>query len=315
MATINRMARRLLVHVGEVPEGVATFAKDQWEIGNQMGVLPESVTYHDSCNNARSCGMTEEPRELPNLLCGDFREMHPKRAENSCCTGFGGAMSMSEYSARRLKSAKIRADQLHATSGKIVVISCHNCVDGLFDLIRHYKLGMQVKPLVGPVAAAMVVPERVAEREKPGRAKWLEGCRILVVADEPDVRLYLSKIFQDQGCHVADAPDAHQAICAIESERPDLVTLNLVLPKETGKELYCDLRKDERFTQLPVLVVSGYAAIDQPKNDFHKFLADRGIPEPEGFLEKPVDPVKLIETVCAVLADKAAAKRQESTGG
>jgi Fe-S oxidoreductase len=123
---------------------------------------PEPVTYHDSCNIARSCGLIEEPRELLNLVCSDFREMHPNRAENYCCTGGGGAMSMSEYAPRRLKSAKIKAEQLKATGAKYVVTSCHNCVDGLFDLIRHYKLDMQVKQLVSLTAKALVVPERVA---------------------------------------------------------------------------------------------------------------------------------------------------------
>lgn len=115
------------------------------------------VTFHDSCNNARSCGMTEEPRELLNLVVSDFREMYPNRAENYCCTGGGGAMSMSEYTPRRLKSAKIKADQLSATGAKIVATSCHNCVDGLSDLIKHYKLGMQVTQLVNLTANALVV--------------------------------------------------------------------------------------------------------------------------------------------------------------
>jgi Fe-S oxidoreductase len=119
----------------------------------------EPVTFHDSCNNARSCGLFEEPRELLNLVCTDFREMYPNRAENYCCTGGGGAMSMSEYSARRLKSAKIKADQLSATGAKIVITSCHNCVDGLFDVIKHYRLEMKVKQLVDMVASALVVPE------------------------------------------------------------------------------------------------------------------------------------------------------------
>jgi Fe-S oxidoreductase len=110
----------------------------------------ESYTFHDSCNNARSCGLTEEPRELLNHVVGDFREMHPNRAENYCCTGGGGAMSMSEYTPRRLKSARIKADQLEATGAKVVVTSCHNCVDGLTDLIRHYKLDMKVTQLGGP---------------------------------------------------------------------------------------------------------------------------------------------------------------------
>jgi Fe-S oxidoreductase len=128
---------------------------------------PEPVTYHDSCNLARSCGLTEEPRELLRLVATDFREMHPNRAENFCCTGGGGAMSMSEYAPRRLQSARIKAEQLRATGAKIVATSCHNCVDALFDLIRHYKLDMQVKLLVNLVAKAMVIPERPVAAAPP----------------------------------------------------------------------------------------------------------------------------------------------------
>lgn len=119
------------------------------------------VTYHDSCNFARSCGITEEPRELLRLVCEDFREMHPNRAENYCCTGGGGAMSMSEYTPERLKSGVVKADQLKETETDIVVTSCHNCVDGLNDVIRHYELGMEVTQLVNLVANALVIEEVV----------------------------------------------------------------------------------------------------------------------------------------------------------
>ncbi|NQU24771.1 MAG: (Fe-S)-binding protein [Candidatus Nealsonbacteria bacterium] len=117
----------------------------------------QPVTYHDSCNFARSCGMVEEPRELLNLVCTDFREMYPNRAENYCCTGGGGAMSMSEYTPQRLKSGKVKAEQLKATNTEVVITSCHNCVDGLTDVIRHYELGMEVTQLVNLVANAMVI--------------------------------------------------------------------------------------------------------------------------------------------------------------
>jgi Fe-S oxidoreductase len=112
--------------------------------------------FHDSCNNARGCGLYEEPRELLQAVVGDVREMYPNRAENYCCTGGGGAMSMSEYAPRRLKSAKVKADQLTATGAKFVVTSCHNCVDGLTDLIKHYKLDMKVTQLVNLVAQSLV---------------------------------------------------------------------------------------------------------------------------------------------------------------
>jgi Fe-S oxidoreductase/ActR/RegA family two-component response regulator len=250
----------------------------------------EPVTFHDSCNNARSCGMTEEPRELLGMVCADFREMYPNRAENYCCTGGGGAMAMSEYAPRRLKSAKIKAEQLRATGARIVCTSCHNCVDALFDLIRHYKLDMEVKLLVSLVANALVVPVPVA-------MKLLEGYKILVIDDEPDVRVYLRTIFREQGAEVIEAPDANQGMRALNSERPDLMTLDLILPRKTGEKLYWEIRKDERFAALPVVIVSGYAAVDSPRIDFHRFLAEKHLPEPDGMIEKPIDVEKLLAAV------------------
>jgi len=250
----------------------------------------EPVTFHDSCNNARSCGMTEEPRELLAMVCTDFREIYPNRAENYCCTGGGGAMAMSEYAPRRLKSAKIKAEQLRATGARIVCTSCHNCVDALFDLIRHYKLDMEVKLLVSLVASALVVPVPVA-------MKLLEGYKILVIDDEPDVRVYLRTIFREQGAEVIEAPDANQGMRALQSERPDLMTLDLILPRKTGEKLYWEIRKDERFAALPVVVVSGYAAVDSPRIDFHRFLAEKHLPEPDGMIEKPIDVEKLLAAV------------------
>jgi len=241
--------------------------------------------------------MTEEPRELLQLVASDFREMYPNRAENYCCTGGGGAMSMTEYAPRRLKSAKIKADQLRATGAKIVVTSCHNCVDGLFDLIKHYKLNMQVKLLVNMVSSALIVPER------PVATKPLAGYRVLVIDDEPDVRAYLGKIFKDQGCEVREAPDANQAMRAIRSEIPDLITLDLVMPKMTGEKLYWELKKDDRFARVPVVVVSGYAHVESPKIDFHGFLADKDLPQPDGFIEKPVDVARLVSTVHEILVN------------
>jgi Fe-S oxidoreductase/CheY-like chemotaxis protein len=267
----------------------------------------EPVTYHDSCNLARSCGVTEEPRELLRLVTTDFREMTPNRAENFCCTGGGGAMSMSEYAPRRLQSAKIKAEQLRATGAKIVVTSCHNCVDGLYDLIRHYKLGMEVKLLVNLVASALVVPARVAEPAvaKPVAAKPLAGRKILVVDDEPDVRTYLRMIFKDEGAEVVEVPDANQAMRALKASKPDLMTLDLIMPHKTGEKLYWELRKDPNFADLPIVIVTGYARVETPAINFHAFLAEKGLSEPEGFLEKPIQPEAVLDTVIKILEKKA----------
>ncbi len=258
------------------------------------------VTFHDSCNNARSCGFFEEPRELLSYVVSDFREMYPNRAENYCCTGGGGAMSMSEYTPRRLKSARIKAEQLAATGAKVVVTSCHNCVDGLTDLIRHYKLGMEVTQLVNLVANALIVPaavrvpEAAAEAAAPPKALPLAGFRILVVDDEPDVLVYYSAVLEDQGAQVLQASDGDSALELAQRERPDLITLDLSMPGTDGGRVFEALRRDPRLAAIPVCIITG-------RPELRRLIYDRPVAPPEGYLDKPVDEETLLRNVRKIL--------------
>jgi Fe-S oxidoreductase/ActR/RegA family two-component response regulator len=251
------------------------------------------VTFHDSCNNARSCGLFEEPRELLNMVVTDFQEMYPNRTENYCCTGGGGAMSMSEYTPRRLVSAKIKADQLKATGAKIVVTSCHNCVDGLADLIKHYKLDMEVKQLVDLVAEALML-EKPAEVPEEKLAAALEGYKILVVDDEADIRTFLATVMEDNGATVIQAEDGDKAIELARKERPDLMTLDLSMPGKDGGAVYAALRADPDLSSLPVCIITG-------RPELRKTIYDRDVPRPEGYLDKPVTEKDILVNVRKIL--------------
>jgi len=258
------------------------------------------ITFHDSCNYGRSCGMTEEPRELLQMVCTDFRETYPNRAENYCCTGGGGAMSMSEYTPQRLKSAKVKADQLKATGAKIVVTTCHNCVDGLADLIKHYKLDMQVTQLVNLVAKALVITtpkvEEVPAEAAPvmAEATALAGRRILVADDEPDFVTFVSTVLEDNGATVMKASDGNQAFAMAKSEKPDLITLDISMPGKSGVEVFELLRKTDETSQIPVCIITG-------KPEMRQLLYDRPVPPPEGYLDKPVDEESILLNVRKVL--------------
>lgn len=238
----------------------------------------EPVTFHDSCNNARSCGLYEEPRELLRLVVTDFREMYPNRSENYCCTGGGGAMSMSEYTERRLKSGKIKADQLRATGAKAVVTSCHNCVDGLGDVIKHYKLGMQVTQLVNLVANALVIPKKVTKVKKE---LAFAGRKILIVDDEPDILTFYSAFFEDNGATTFTAPSADKALSLARKEKPDLITLDLSMPDRDGSEVFAELRTDKELMNIPICIITG-------RPELRKLIYDRNLTPPEGYLDKPV---------------------------
>jgi len=251
------------------------------------------VTFHDSCNNARSCGLYEEPRELLQLVCSDFREMYPNRAENYCCTGGGGAMSMSEYTNRRLKSGIVKANQLKETGASIVVTSCHNCVDGLTDVIRHYKLGMQVTQLVNLVSNALVVEEKVVVPvEVLPEVEELEfaGRKILVADDEPDFVTFISAILEDNGAEVIKAYDGEQALELARIEKPDLITLDISMPGKSGVEVFDYIRKDKELNKIPICIITG-------KPELRKLIYEHPVSHPEGYMDKPITEEGLIRNL------------------
>jgi Fe-S oxidoreductase/CheY-like chemotaxis protein len=255
----------------------------------------EPVTFHDSCNNARSCGLFEEPRELLNLVCEDFREMYPNRAENYCCTGGGGAMSMSEYTPRRLKSGKVKAEQLEATGATTVVTSCHNCVDGLGDVIRHYKLGMKVTQLVNLVANAVIIEKPVVV-EEPAAPVAVEaegpfvGRKILVADDEPDQQAFLTAVFEDNGATVLTAGNGDETLALAKSEKPDLLTLDLSMPGKNAGEVFEEIRRDEALEGLKICIITG-------RPEMRGLIYDRDVRAPEGYLDKPVEDESLVVAV------------------
>jgi len=118
------------------------------------------VTLHDPCNLVRQGGVIEEQRTVLRAAVTTFVEMTPNRAENYCCGGGGGLLAASEFSAKRVESGRVKADQIRATGAKVVTSPCHNCLDQLLELNRHYKLGVESKTLAEVVADALVFPAR-----------------------------------------------------------------------------------------------------------------------------------------------------------
>lgn len=261
------------------------------QVDKSKNAIP--VTFHDSCNNARSCGLFEEPRELLQLVCEDFREMYPNRAENYCCTGGGGAMSMSEYTPARLKSAKIKAEQLKATGAKIVVTSCHNCVDGLTDLIKHYKLGMEVTQLVNLVAEALVIEPKVAE-VPVAKALSLAGYTVLVTDDEPDFLVFAGTVLADNGATVLEATNGDEALKLAIERKPDLITLDISMPGKSGIEVFEELRKNPETAEIPVCIITG-------KPEMRKLIYSRAVTPPEGYIDKPVNAESILFNVRRLL--------------
>jgi len=117
----------------------------------------EPITYHDPCQIARNGGVIDEPRYILNRLSDDFREMSPEPKYNWCCGGGGGLVALGEDNLDfRMKSAKVKADQVQETGAKILTTACENCHTQLSDLNSHYEMGVEVKFLSSMVADALL---------------------------------------------------------------------------------------------------------------------------------------------------------------
>ncbi|MDB4442084.1 (Fe-S)-binding protein [bacterium] len=119
--------------------------------------LNGAVTYHDPCQIARNAGVMDEPRYILQHLTDDFREMTPEPKYNWCCGGGGGLVALGEETLDfRMKSSRIKADQVKETGATILATACENCHTQLSNLNDHYKMEMQVEFLSSMVADALV---------------------------------------------------------------------------------------------------------------------------------------------------------------
>ncbi|HYW16322.1 MAG TPA: response regulator, partial [Allosphingosinicella sp.] len=130
------------------------------------------------------------------------------------------------------------------------------------------------------------------QAEASGRSVLPEGCRVLLVEDNPQVREFAQELLTDLGCQVLSAGDAQAALDALEAEDFDLVFTDVVMPGTSGVELATTIRR--RMPGLPVLLATGYSE-ELLKTD-HDFRV----------LAKPYDARSLIEAMAAALGDTRA---------
>jgi len=120
--------------------------------------------------------------------------------------------------------------------------------------------------------------------------------KILIIDDEEDVRTYLSTFFTDNGLSVISAVDGKEGIQKAVAEKPDLITLDVSMPEESGVRALRDLQNNEVTKNIPVIIVTGVST------DIKRFIESRKqVHPPEGFFEKPIDRDKLLKKVKELL--------------
>jgi Fe-S oxidoreductase len=150
------LSKKYDFEVKSILEIVADYIR-QDRIKLDLSLNPNPVTLHDPCNLVRLGGIVEEQRFILKNAVSHFIEMFPNKEKNFCCGGGGGQLAMTRFSQRRLKAGQIKADQIRKTGAKIVAAPCHNCIDQLTELNKHYKLGVETKTICEIAADALII--------------------------------------------------------------------------------------------------------------------------------------------------------------
>jgi len=129
------------------------------------------------------------------------------------------------------------------------------------------------------------------------------GKKILCVDDDPDVRIFVQTALEENGYICVMSPNGEDGLSRTRSERPDLVLLDVLMPRQSGIKMYRIMKTDASLKSIPVIILSGIArrtflrsqeALAEFENDV--------VPEPEDYLEKPVEPEELIRAIQKVIS-------------
>jgi CheY-like chemotaxis protein len=125
--------------------------------------------------------------------------------------------------------------------------------------------------------------------------------KVLVVDDEADMRDFVQVALGDDGYEFAVASDGAEALERAAAERPDLIVMDVQMPKKDGFAALYDLRRDPALKAVPVILLTGIGE----KTGVH-FSAD-AVKEymgeqPDAFFDKPVDPDELRQAARRLLA-------------
>jgi len=127
-----------------------------------------------------------------------------------------------------------------------------------------------------------------------------ETTKILIADDEPDVHEFLHVALEREGVTFVDAADGEEALIKAAEETPDLIILDVQMPKKDGFGVFAELQKQDTTQDTPVIMLTGVGertGVGFSAEDMGQYLGK----EPAAYIEKPVDPEKIRAVVDSLL--------------
>jgi CheY-like chemotaxis protein len=122
--------------------------------------------------------------------------------------------------------------------------------------------------------------------------------KILIIDDEKDMRVYLGALFKKAGYDVQTAENGEEGLRAAAAAPPDLITLDVLMPKKSGLRAYKDLRTNPVTREIPIIILTGLA---QQQDFFGDELG--ALSRPDAICEKPIVREDFLDTVRGIIGD------------
>ena len=164
---------------------------------------------------------------------------------------------------------------------------------------RRYELETGVGMDVQDYVEKPVAPIELLRRVKA----VLEQPYILVVDDDPDIVESITSVLRSQPYGVQVARDGQQCMETLGKKIPDLLILDLLMPRMDGFAVIRQLRKNPRYADLPIIVLTSVLE-DASRRRYE--LEDSGQMRVQGYLQKPVAPTELLRRVGEMLGRSSA---------
>lgn len=126
--------------------------------------------------------------------------------------------------------------------------------------------------------------------------------KVLVVDDELHMRTFVVTLLETSGFEPLAAEDGIKGLEIARQHKPSLIILDIMMPRESGMEMYRELKTDPSLKDIPVIIVSAVSKKtffhSQTVLDQHK---GESISKPAAYIEKPPEVEELLEAIQASL--------------
>jgi CheY-like chemotaxis protein len=125
--------------------------------------------------------------------------------------------------------------------------------------------------------------------------------RVLIVDDDPDMRLAIASVLKSRSYEVIEAGDGHEALQKLKEEKPDIMLLDLLMPGMDGFAVIRELEncRERGYPDIPVLVISSVR--EEASQRRYELELGRKLAV-DDYIEKPIEPFLLLQRVEKLLS-------------